>query len=240
MKNKLNLIKVLVMIAGFIFLAGFTHKRHESKKIESIKVNYEQNKQIFIDEATVIKLLIQNKIPVKNIHLEKLDLNLIEKQVEAHPMVENAEVYLDIQRNLHADIRQRTPLARVLGNEQFYIDSKGVKMPLSENYSARVPIITGLKEKEIGSAFKLIKHINEDLFLKQNTTQITSYSDDRFGLRLRNHKFKIFVGKAEQLNQKFMNFKAFYIKAKKDSLLHKYKRIDLQYGNQVVCEKIES
>lgn len=240
MKNKLNLIKVLVMIAGFIFLAGFTHKRHQSKKIETIMVNYGQNEQIFIDETTVNKLLIQNKVPVKNINLEKLDLNSIEKQVEAHPMVENAEVYVDIQRNLHADITQRRPLARVLGVEDFYIDSKGVKMPLSENYSARVPVVTGLDNEDISSAFQLIKHINEDLFLKQNITQIKSYSDGRFGLRLRNHKFKIFVGKAEKLDQKFMNFKAFYIKAEKDSLLHQYKRVDLQYGNQVVCEKIES
>lgn len=228
------------MIGGFIFLAGFTHKRHVSKKIESIEISYVQNEQLFLDEITVNKLLIQNKVPVKNINLEKLDLNLIEKQVEAHPMVENAEVYVDIQRNLHADIRQRRPLARVLGSEQFYIDSKGVKMPLSENYSARVPIVTGLNDNEIRSAFILIKHINEDLFLKQNITQIKSYSNGRFGLRLRNQNFKIFIGKAEKLDQKFMNFKAFYVKAKKDSLLHQYKRIDLQYGNQVVCEKIES
>lgn len=228
------------MIGGFIFLAGFTHKRHVSKKIESIEISYVQNEQLFLDEITVNKLLIQNKVPVKNINLEKLDLNLIEKQVEAHPMVENAEVYVDIQRNLHADIRQRRPLARVLGSEQFYIDSKGVKMPLSENYSARVPIITGLNDNEISSAFILIKHINEDLFLKQNITQIKNYSNGRFGLRLRNQNFKIFIGKAEKLDQKFMNFKAFYVKAKKDSLLHQYKRIDLQYGNQVVCEKIES
>lgn len=228
------------MIAGFTFLAGFTHKRHQSKKIKSIMVDYAENEHYFIDEAAVNKLLIQNKIPVKNITLEKLDLNSIEKQVEAHPMVENAEVYVDIQRNLHADIRQRRPLARVLGDEQFYIDSKGVKMPLSEHYSARVPIVTGLNDKEIEPAFKLITHINEDSFLKQNTIQIKSYSDGRFGLRFRNQKFKIFVGKAEKLDQKFMNFKAFYIKARKDSLLHQYKRIDLQYGNQVVCEKIES
>lgn len=228
------------MVAGFIFLAGFSHKRHQSRKIEAIDVKYVQNQQIFIDEATVNKLLIQNKVPVKNIPIDKLDLNLIEKQVESHPMVENAEVYVDIQSHLHADIRQRKPLARVLGKDQYYIDSKGVKMPLSEHYSARVPIVTGLKDENIDLAFKLLEHINQDLFLKQNVTQIKSYADGRFGLRMRHHKFKIFVGKTEMLDQKFLNFKAFYVKAKKDSLLQNYKRIDLQYGNQVVCEKIES
>ena len=113
-------------------------------------------------------------------------------------------------------------------------------MPLSEHYSARVPIVLGLNENDIPSVYKLINHVQGDLFLKQNITQIRAYPEGQFGLSFRNQNFKIFIGKAEQLNQKFMNFKAFYVKAEKDTLLNNYKRIDLQYGNQVVCEKFES
>ena len=228
------------MLACFAFLAGFTHIRHKTKSIESVQIHYQQDKEIYIDETSVNKLLIQNKEQIKDLPVERLDLNLVETQVEAHPMVENAEVYLNIDRTLHAIIKQRKPLARVIGGEQYYIDSKGEKMPLSEHYSARVPIVLGLNKKDIASGYKLIKHVQEDLFLKQNITQIRAYPEGQFGLSFRNHNFKIFIGKAEQLNQKFMNFKAFYVKAEKDTLLNNYKRIDLQYGNQVVCEKFES
>lgn len=240
MKNKLAYIKIILMCACFAFLAGFTHNRHKVKKIESIHIDYHQTQQIYIDESSVNKLLIQNEEQVKNLSIENLDLNLIETQVEAHPMVENAEVFLDIDRTFHVMIKQPIPLARVVGMDQYYIDSKGEKMPLSEHYSARVPIVRDLSEKNIQFAYQLIKYINQDLFLKQHITQIDAYPDAQFGLSMRNQDFKIFVGKAEELNLKFMNFKAFYVKAQKDTLLKRYKRINLQYGNQVVCEKFES
>lgn len=228
------------MLACFVFLAGFTHNRNRLKTIESVKIHYHQNKEIYIDSSSVNKLLIQNEKQVKNLLVENLDLNLVETQVEAHPMIENAEIYIEIDRTLHAVIKQRQPMARVISSSQYYIDSQGEKMPLSENYSARVPIIWGLNEQNIPLAYKLISKVHQDLFLKQNITQIRAYPENQFSLSFRNRDFEIFIGKADQLNQKFMNFKAFYIKAKKDKLLENYKRIDLQYGNQVVCEKLES
>lgn len=228
------------MCACFAFLASFTHIRHKTKNIESVQIHYKQDKEIYIDEITVNKLLIQNKQQLKNLSVEDLDLTLVETQVEAHPMVENAEVYLNIDRTLHAVIKQRKPLARVIGSKQYYIDSKGEKMPLSKHYSARVPIVWGLNEKDIPTAYKLIKHVHQDLFLKQNITQIRAYPEGQFELTFRNKNFKIFIGKVNLLDKKFMNFKAFYVKAEKDTLLNNYKRIDLQYGNQVVCEKFES
>ncbi len=228
------------MLACFMFLAGFTHNRNKLKTIKSVEIHYHQNKEIYIDSASVNKLLIQNEKQVKNLLSENLDLNLVETRVEAHPMIENAEIFLNIDRTLHALIKQREPIARVISNNQYYIDSQGNKMPLSKNYSARVPIVWGLNEKNIPLAYKLINQIHQDLFLKQNITQIRAYPENQFSLTFRNQNFEIFIGKVDQLNQKFMNFKAFYIKAKKDKLLKNYKRIDLQYGNQVVCEKLES
>jgi cell division protein FtsQ len=240
MNNKLAYIKVLLMVIGFVALASFTFNRHKSRALVSVDIKFHQDEQLFIDKTSVNKLLIQNDEAVKKVPLELLDLNFVEKQLEAHPMIENAEVYIDLESRLHADIKQRKPIARVIGEDDFYIDTHGEIMPLSENYSARVPIILGLNKKEVKSAFQLIKHIREDLFFNHQTTLIKTNSKGLYGLKLRNHDFDVFVGKAENLEQKFMNFKAFYVKAKKDSLLGRYKRIDLQYGNQVVCKKIES
>ena len=228
------------MVIGFIALASFSYNRHISRNITAIDISFHQEKQLFIEKTAVNKLLIQNDEPVKKMDLEHLDLNLVEKQLESHPMIENAEVYIDLESRLHADIKQREPLARVIGKDDFYIDSQGKIMPLSEFYSARVPIILGLSKKDTLSAFQLIKQINKDLFFSQQTTLIKSHKKNLYSLRLRNHDFEVFVGKAENLEQKFMNFKAFYVKAKKDSLLGKYKSVDLQYGKQVVCKKIES
>ncbi len=228
------------MALGFIGLAGFTFNRHKSKTIESVVIDFYQKKQLFINDAAVNKLLIQNDGSVKKMNAEHLDLNLVEKQLESHPMIENAEVYIDLKRRLHADVKQREPIARVIGKEEFYIDSKGKIMPLSPLHSARVPVVLNLNKKDTLSVFKLIKEIRQDVFFSQQTTMIKSHPKALYSLRLRNHDFNVFIGEAENLKQKFMNFKAFYVKAKKDSLLGLYESIDLQYGKQVVCKKIES
>lgn len=228
------------MLIGFLALASFTYHRHKSRNIEAVEIRFHQEEQLFINKTSVNKLLIQNDEPVKNVPVEDLDLNLVEKQLDAHPMIEKAEVYIDLESRFHADIKQRRPIARVIGNEEFYIDITGKIMPLSDYHSARVPIILGLKKEEVKSAFELIRHIRQDLFFKHQTTLIKTYPKGMYGFQLRNHEFDVFVGKAENLEQKFMNFKAFYVKAKKDSLLGLYKRVDLQYGNQVVCKKNES
>jgi len=240
MKNKLGYIKVIFMIVLFIAIASFSFNRNRGRNIKSIDIKFQQEKQLFIEKTAVNKLLIQNDQPVKEVKLEDLDLNKVESQLESHPMIENAEVYVDLDNCLHTDIKQRKPIVRVIGKDEFYIDSRGEIMPLSKKYSARVPIILGLDKKDTISAFALIKTIRNDNFFNEQTTLIKSYPKNLYSLKLRSHDFDVFVGKPENLEQKFKNFKAFYVKAKKDSLLGLYKSVDLQYGKQVVCKKIDS
>ena len=237
MRNKLNILKVVVRISVFVVLVSFTYHRHKNKAVNAIQINYLSSNEHFIDTAAVNKLLIQNKKHVKNMVIDELDLNLIENRLESHPMVENAEVYLNLNNNLSVDISQPQPIGRVIGKEQYYIDIKGKEMPLSKNYSARVPVVFNLKKGLIPEAHKLLKFIKEDPFLNQRIIQIKGYPNKEFSVKMRNLDFEIFVGNTENLNQKFFNFKAFYVKAEKDTLFNKYKTVKLQYGNQVVCEK---
>jgi len=237
MRNKLNILKVVISVLVFVGLVSFTYHRHKQKTINAIQINYLSAKEHFIDTASVNKLLIQNKKHVKNMVIDELDLNLIETQLESHPMVENAEVYLNLNNNLSVDIAQPQPIGRVLGKEQYYIDSKGKKMPLSKHYAARVPVVINLKKEDIPQAHKLLKYINEDPFLSQRIIQVKAYPSEQFSVKMRNLDFEIFVGDTKNLQQKFFNFKAFYVKAEQDTLFNKYKTVKLQYGNQVVCEK---
>ncbi len=237
MRNKLNILKVVVSLSVFVVLVSFTYHRHENKNVEAVEINYLSSNEHFIDTVAVNKLLILNKKHVKNMQIDELDLNLIETRLESHPMVENAEVYLNLNNNLSVDISQPTPIGRVIGRNQFYIDSKGNEMPLSKHYTARVPVVFNLKKEVIPEAHKLLKFIKEDGFLNQRVIEVKGYPNKQFSVKMRNHDFEIFVGNTENLHQKFFNFKAFYVKAEKDTLFNKYKTVKLQYGNQVVCEK---
>jgi cell division protein FtsQ len=53
-------------------------------------------------------------------------------------------------------------------------------------------------------------------------------------MRTRDCSFEILIGDLNRLDQKIINFKAFYQKAKKDSLLKDYKQVNLKFNQQVV------
>jgi len=237
MKNKLDIIKVLVCTVVFVGLVSFTYHRHKNKTINTVDINFLSSSEYFIDTVAVNKLLIQNKKHVKNMVIDELDLNRIETRLESHPMVENAEVYLNLNNSLSVDVSQPVPIGRVIGKAQFYIDINGNEMPLSKNYSARVPLVFNLRKDHIKEAYNLLKFINEDRFLNQRVIEVKAHPGKQFSIKMRNQNYEIFVGDTENLNQKFFNFKAFFVKAEQDTLSNKYKTVKLQYGNQVVCEK---
>ncbi len=237
MKDKLDILKISLSICLFLVLVGFTYNRHKQKVIRSIDISFSQNDNNFIDTATVNKLLIQNQKHVKNMPVEHLDLNLLETQLEIHPMVENAEVYLSLDNSLHVEIFQPKPIGRVIGDNHYYIDINGKEMPLSNHYTARVPIVYNLNKNQTSNVYRLLKFIHTDNFLRKMVTQVKGYPNEQYSLKMRNHDFEIYLGNSKELNQKFFNFKAFYVKAERDSLLQKYKTIKLQFGSQVVCEK---
>lgn len=237
MKINFDYIKGFLLLAMIVFFYGFAEKRNNDRKVEKVEVNFTQSENLYVSEESVNKLLIQNKIEVTSIGKETLDLNRVESLLNNHEMIENAEVFLTLDGILKTKISQRRPIGRVMGDEAYYLDRLGKKMPLSKNYSARVPVLINVEENEIEEVFPLVDYINKDQFLTEHITSITGLEAGMYQLELRQMDFNIFFGRVERIEDKFNNFKAFYKKALKDDLINTYKMVDLQFGNQVVCTK---
>lgn len=237
MKFNYNYLKAFLVLVLVIFLFGFAEKRNETRPLGKIEVKFTEFENLYLTEEAVNKLLIQNNVTVASVDKETLDLNRVEKVLNTHEMIENAEVFLTLDGTLKTTIVQRRPIGRILGNEIFYIDRLGEKMPLSTYYSARVPVITGVRTEEIKEVYPLLDHISRDKFLQEHITGIRRLRGGVYELEVRKMDFSLFVGKVEHLDTKFNNFKAFYKKAFKDDILNTYKMVDLQFGNQVVCTK---
>ncbi|MEM9687736.1 MAG: hypothetical protein AAF934_12580, partial [Bacteroidota bacterium] len=119
----------------------------------------------------------------------------------------------------------------------FYIDTEGGSMPLSPVFSARVPLITGIANKEkLNDTYMLAKYIYNDEFLKKNVIGIHRQGRS-FDIRFRVENFVIKLGDTTYLETKFNNLKAFYQKASKDNTLNTYSVVNLEFKNQIVCTK---
>lgn len=234
--NYMKIASLLLIISG---LYGFADYRSKAKKIDDISIKFLGDNNLYLNETLVNKLLIQKCGSLKNRRKEQVVLNTVETVIKSNPMVKNAQVYLSIEGELISKIVQRKPIGRVEGVSKFYLDDTGKRMPLSKQHSARVPIITGkITGKSLEDAYVILEFINEDDFLRKNVIGIHIEDEGKYQLKLRIENFVVNLGGIENLDEKFKNFMAFYVKAAKDKTLNKYAKVSLEFENQVVCTKI--
>ncbi len=234
---KYLLFLVLIVVLGFLY--SFSSKRNEQKKVTEIVVEFEAGENNFLTHSMVDKLLIQNKETVQNLEKSVINLYGLENNVSKNPYVEKASVFLTIGGQLKSTVKQRSPVARIISeNESYYVDKQGVKVPLSENYSARVMLVSGIKnDNEIKEIMPLITLILADGFLQKELVGIHKSDDDEYQFSVRSGDHKIDFGKLSDVNVKFKKLKAFYNKTFLNKTIENYKTINVKYHNQVVCTK---
>jgi cell division protein FtsQ len=227
------------MFALVVFLFSFTSVRNKNRKLTKSMVVFVDNSSPYIKQETVNKLLIENKTDAQSIRKVKLDLNQLEKSINSNPMIEKSEVFVSIDGVLKAEVKQKTPVARIFNEEgSFYIDYQGNIMPLSDEFTARVPIISGdINNVNKDDFSKLLRFIYNDDFLKKNIIGIQITTVGSLKMQTRNFNYEILFGKSINMERKFNNYKAFFQKAVVDSSLYHYRKINLTFTQQVVCTK---
>jgi cell division protein FtsQ len=232
-------IRLVLMFVLVVFLFSFTSARNESRKINKTVVQFEGDNALFMKKETVNKLLIENSENAPTIQKVKLDLNKLEHLLNTNDLIEQSNVNVTIDGVLKAVVKQKTPIARILNeNESFYIDYEGGVMPLSTNFTARVPLVSGVINKKNNEEItQLLRIIYEDDFLKKNIIAIEVMPNGSLKMYNRNFDYFIDFGSLINVERKFEDYKAFFQKAVIDSSLYKYKKIDLRFTKQVVCTK---
>ena len=232
-------IKALLFILLIAGLYGFANHRNAVRKIVAIDVSFEEGDNLFITRNEVDKLLIQSLGNVKNKTKESLFLKVLEEHIEENSMVEKAEVFVTVDGVLRASVLQKKPIARVVvNNTSYYLDRNGEKMKLSKNYSARVPIVRGvLGDDDLESVYQFIQKVLKDDFMEKQVIGIQVKPKGNFDLKTRMGNQLIEFGTLENIAAKIKKLKAFYQKMTKDNSLDKYRKINLEYSQQIVCTK---
>lgn len=232
-------IRLVLILGVVVFLYSFSQVRNGERKLTKSDVIFVGENTLFLKSETVNKLLIENKSDASTIRKVELDLNKIEKSLDSQELIEKSNVFVSIDGVLKAVVKQKTPVARIYdGESSFYVDYEGNKMPLSDNFTARVPIVSGAINKENNEDLAaLFRTIYDDAFLKKNIIAIQIMPNGSLKLFNRNYNYFIDFGRTMNVDKKFRNYKAFFQKAVLDSSLYKYNKIDLRFTEQVVCTK---
>jgi cell division protein FtsQ len=210
--------------------------------------------QSFIEGSEVFRIISEAEGNIKGKLISQLNLERIEIALKANPYIEHAKVFADMNGIVRVKITQREPVLHVINStdQDFYIDSKGLKIPASINFTARVLVANGnIREFFTGTVDTLHTSLARDLlaisqFIRKDSLwndQVEQlYVNDRGDIELVPlvGDQRIILGNADSLRVKFRNLLAFYKKAMPVVGWTTYKTINIKYANQVVCVRADS
>jgi len=243
----------LVCLAGVVVLMSFIDVKKQSVKCAKIEILI-PGADNFIEIEEIDAILKQNQGDLIGRNLEGINLHEIEKSIAANPYIGFVKVYADMNGTVYVEVRQRQPVLRILnaGGQDYYVDSDGLKMPVSPNFTANVLVATGnILEGFNGRVDTLMTANAKDLykaalFIKQDTlwdAQVEQlYINDKNDIEMvpRVGNQRIVLGSAKDIEVKMANLLAFYKQAMPKVGWNAYRTINLKYVNQIVCEKRDS
>ena len=227
----------------FITIVGASVAENNVKECRDVSIKIDHHKGFFFIDENDADKAIKNFCGglVYGKTFSTIDFGDIEKKLEQNPFISNAEIFSGVNGTLYVEIEQRVPVVRVVNRSgvSFYLDSNGEKIPLSPKFTARVVVATGDIDPEIqADLMKLIKFISSDNFWKAQFEQIHVTADHEFELipKLGNHY--IWLGIADELEEKIKRLMIFYKEVLKNFSGDNYRIVNLKYKDQIVCTKM--
>lgn len=238
-----------IAACGIVLLVAAMRTKDQSRcrgieiEISGVSNNF------FIDKADVRQVLTDycgGKL--EGVPIRQFDLAAIENRLKKNVWIKNAELFFDGNDFLRVSIDEREPAARIfsVSGESFYIDSSRHILPLSDKFSARLPVFTGFRSSpgllsKADSALLLqVKDISKalqaDSFLMAMIDQVDITPQRNFEMIPKIGNQVILFGNADRIDEKCRKLKIFYKEVIAKAGWNKYSQVNLQFKNQVVAK----
>ncbi|RRA98792.1 cell division protein FtsQ/DivIB [Larkinella rosea] len=247
-------ILTVVGLAVLVGLIAFTEHKQNHRKCEGIDIRMDEvDGHRFLNRNDVLRTLTNDGAdPLVDDDYATMDLKRLENRLKQNGLIKSCQLYRDLKGILIADIKQQRPLARLVpdGTEDksafagYYLTEEGQWFPLSMNYTARVVLISGpyfserksLTTEKNQPLLTLLKQIEADPFWKAQVAQVMVDKNREVTLIPQVGDCLIEIGQPVDLEPKLEKIKLFYkhiLPLKKGD---GYRRVSVQYRNQIVCE----
>lgn len=265
--KKIALISLLVICSIALFLSlGFVNKEQEKLRCKSLEVHVEQDGDLsFLNKMDVEKLIKNRGDSIIGQPKSSLDIPALEKALNSHEDIANAEASVSIDGNVKVNVKQRKPIVRIISEngDSYYLDDQGKLMPLSDKYTAKVLIANGKITETYGKyyqrtmediandsavkaktmldeVFAVATYIEKDSFWRSQVQQLFINDDRELELVPMVGDQKIIFGDTTAMDEKFKKLMIFYTQGLNTTgWWNKYASINLKFRNQIVCTKKE-
>ena len=141
---------ILLSVGYFIVALWQFTKGNGNKICNRFEIELTETKDFqLINEEEISKMLIHSNLHPFEKKIKKINTEAIESLLRKNPVIKSAECYKTPSGIVHVKVHQRTPKFRVVGHESYYIDSERNWMPVTPNFSAYVPVVSGRVSKSL-------------------------------------------------------------------------------------------
>ncbi|HWB26111.1 MAG TPA: hypothetical protein VG738_11555 [Chitinophagaceae bacterium] len=246
-KKRLQILLWCLLGCGCMVLLVAAIQVKNSKTCSGVIINIDSyGERVFINEKDIEDVLKANNV-IKGTPAEDIDLSLVEDVLKKNAWIKDAQLFFDNNQVLTVNITERQPVARIftVDGNSFYIDTAGTRLPLSEKFSARVPVFTSYPaEKKVMTGEdsaaaqdvrKIAKYIQNDSFWMAQVAQVDITPQHTYEMIPVLGNQVIRLGNADDIDGKFKRLLAFYKQVWNKTGFEKYSVIDVQYQGQVVA-----
>lgn len=257
MSVKTKLLRIFGMVllfacaAGLVVLTSFNADLQEQTRCPDVDIHIDHEQGMYFLERSDIMHILGTAYgdSIKGDALKGIRVGRVEELLESDPYVADAESWLDANGKMHIEIVQKQPVVRVINKYgvHYYMDKIGNKIPISDKFTARVPVVTGSIEegtfntdmatsRALQNTLKLVNYIRSDVFWNAQIEQIAIATNGTFTLIPKLGDHKIEFGRIENMEDKFGKMKIFYKEGLSHTGWEKYASFKLDYKGQIVCE----
>lgn len=250
-KTVRNLLVAFACLLGLAGAAAYAAFRQAHRPVRDIVVNIaNESNNYFISERGVTALLTDGgREPVLGTVPQGPRLRVLETRLKAHPFVRDAQVYRDLAGNLHADISQNHPIARLVHADDrldSYVDAAGKRLPLSPLYTARVATVSRAGGGALPPAFfqdstargylDFLRYVDEHPFWHAQVAEVFVEPGGKLSFTQQVGDQRIEFGPPEDISEKFAKLMVFYRQIPSVLGWDTYHRVNVEYQNQIICE----
>lgn len=243
MIKRILLSLVMLLVLGYLIIAitAFNVKPADLVCQDIDLVIKDSVNAGFITKKEVSSILTNKQVNPVGKKVDDIDLKVLEEILGKHPLIDQVECYKTPSGKLFVEVTQRVPILRVMGRngENYFIDNKGAIMPPDAKCVAHLPIVTGNVEKSFAltDLYQFALFLQKNKFWNAQIEQINVLKGREVELVPRVGNHIVFLGKMDNYENKLSRLKEFYRKGLNKVGWNKYKRISVEFDNQVICTK---
>ena len=242
-----NAVRISVIMVLLVSVIGFAERSPEGDVCRDIIISIDNHAEnYFLAEDDIMNLITNHGLkPVAGAPFTTLNLKTMEQIVNEEPFVEEAEIYRDLKSNLHVNVALRRPMARIIRTDgpHAYIAEDRTLMPVSNEYSSRVLLISGDVDNALHgegdqneAVMELVEQIYKDEFWSGQIAQIHIKRNGEILMYPQVTKQIIEFGMPEDAEEKFKKLKIFYKKILPNKGWNAYSRVNVAFKDQIIAE----